>query len=213
MQNSIDMRLTRLSDIVHSVQTSASFQELLAKEGRVAFEHVCEGAQAFVVACIVQHHSSRSCWIVCRDVRQQESIFNGLLNWEIDASFFPQLELPAIEGAVPDPEIVAERLDVLRKIAENKRTILVLTLESLDEVVPAPDQLRREIVPLRKGVQLDRDALLERLAGGGYDRVSQVTSRGQYAVRGGILDVFSWHHALPTRIEFFGEEIDSLREF
>jgi transcription-repair coupling factor (superfamily II helicase) len=207
------MRSTRPSDIVRSVQTSASFQELLGKEGRVAFEHVCEGAQAFVVACVVQHHSSRSCWIVCRDVRQQESIFNGLLNWEIDAAFFPQLELPAIEGAVPDPEIVAERLDVLRKIAENKRAILVLTLESLDEVVPAPDQLRRETVPLRKGAQLDRDALLERLAGGGYDRVSQVTSRGQYAVRGGILDVFSWHHALPTRIEFFGEEIDSLREF
>jgi transcription-repair coupling factor (superfamily II helicase) len=202
-----------LSDIVRSVQSSAAFQELLGKKGKVTFEHVCDGAQAFVVACVAQYHRSRSSWVVCRDVRQQELIFNGLLNWEVDAAFFPQLELPAIEGAVADPELVAERLDLLRKLTESKRAVVVLTLESLEDLVPGPDELRREIVPLRRGAQLDRDALLGRLAGGGYDRVTQVTARGQYAVRGGILDVFSWHHALPTRIEFFGEEIDSLREF
>src|SRR4029077_819085 len=55
--------------------------------------------------------------------------------------------------------------------------------------------------------------LLSALSDAGYERVAQVTTRGQFAVRGGIVDIFSWQTALPLRIEFFGDEIESLREF
>ena len=54
---------------------------------------------------------------------------------------------------------------------------------------------------------------LERLAASGYERVAQVTTRGQFAVRGGIVDLYSWQAPLPLRLEFFGDEIESLREF
>ena len=54
---------------------------------------------------------------------------------------------------------------------------------------------------------------MESLGKAGYERVAQVTTRGQFAVRGGILDVFSWQAPAPTRAEFFGDEIESLREF
>src|SRR5207248_6398569 len=53
----------------------------------------------------------------------------------------------------------------------------------------------------------------ERLAASGYERVSQVTTRGQFAVRGGIVDLYSWQTQLPFRLEFFGDQIESLREF
>ena len=57
------------------------------------------------------------------------------------------------------------------------------------------------------------EQLLEKLGDAGYQRVSQVSIRGQFAVRGGIVDLFSWQAQLPVRIEFFGDEIESLREF
>ena len=57
------------------------------------------------------------------------------------------------------------------------------------------------------------EQLLEKLSTAGYDRVPQVTTRGQVAVRGGIVDLYSWQAPLPTRIEFFGDNIESLREF
>ena len=57
------------------------------------------------------------------------------------------------------------------------------------------------------------EELLERLAASGYERVSQVTTRGQFAVRGGIVDLYSWQAPLPFRLEFFGDQIESLREF
>ena len=57
------------------------------------------------------------------------------------------------------------------------------------------------------------EQLLEQLAGAGYERVPQVTTRGQFAVRGGIVDLYSWQAQLPVRLEFFGDDIESLREF
>src|SRR5713101_6475147 len=53
----------------------------------------------------------------------------------------------------------------------------------------------------------------ERLATNGYERVPQVTTRGQFAVRGGIIDLYSWQAPMPFRLEFFGDQIESLREF
>ena len=60
---------------------------------------------------------------------------------------------------------------------------------------------------------MDRAALLAQLAKAGYEHMPTVAARGQYAVRGGILDVFSFHHSLPVRVELFDDEIESLREF
>src|SRR5204862_2851622 len=69
------------------------------------------------------------------------------------------------------------------------------------------------VVQLRRGVTTKMEEFLERLAASGYERVSQVTTRGQFAVRGGIVDLYSWQTSLPFRLEFFGDQIESLREF
>ena len=203
----------QLADLVDSIRNFEPILELLRRKGLVTLDHVCEGAQAFVAACVVRHHSSRSCWILCPDVRRQEDIFNGLLNWQIEALFFPEIELPAVKESVPDPEIVAERLEVLQKIAEGKRVVVVLTESSLGDAVPSAQVLQKQTLILHRNDRLDRDALCESLLKSGYEKTPQVTTRGQFAVRGGILDIFSWHHSLPVRIELFGDDIDSIREF
>ena len=205
--------MQRLGEIVDSVRGSQKFIEVLRKEGRVNLEHVCEGAQAFVAACVARHHASRSCWIVCADMRRQEDVFNGLLNWQVPALFFSELEMPSVEGAIADPEIVAERLEVLRQLAQEKRTVVVVTAASLEDQVPAADTLRKQMVVLKVSDSIDRDSLVESLLKSGYQRNSQVTARGQLAVRGGIIDIFSWQHPLPVRIELFDQKIDSIREF
>jgi transcription-repair coupling factor (superfamily II helicase) len=203
----------QLADLVDSIRNFEPILELLRRSGLVTLDHICEGAQAFVAACAVRHHSFRSCWILCPDVRRQEDIFNGLLNWQIEALFFPEIELPAVKESVADPEIVAERLEVLQKIAEGKRVVVVLTESCLEDAVPSAQALRKQTLILHRNDRLDRDALCESLLKSGYERSPQVTTRGQFAVRGGILDIFSWHHSLPVRIELFGEDIDSIREF
>src|SRR5207237_10194396 len=66
---------------------------------------------------------------------------------------------------------------------------------------------------LRRGANEPMERTIETLVTAGYERVSQVTTRGQFAVRGGILDLFSWQATRPVRTEFFGDDIESLREF
>lgn len=200
-----------LEQVVRLVAESKGFVRKFKK--RAWFEQVCDPAQAFVAACAARHFISRNCWLVCPDSRRQEEVFNGLLNWGIAAWFFPELEAPAIEGAVPDPEVVAERLNVLQHLAEGKRAVVVVTKAALTDEVPNRERVGSQTFTVKRGQVLDRTALIEGLLKTGYQQVGQVSGRGEFAVRGGIIDVFSLQHALPLRIELFGNDVDSLREF
>jgi transcription-repair coupling factor (superfamily II helicase) len=179
---------------------------------RADFEHVVEAARPMLCAVLAQA-TDRRVWMVCPDIRTQEALHNELLNWVPGALFFPETEQALIEGTLPDPETAAERLDIVQKLAGPDRLVLVLTERSLADPVPAPGELRRLEVRLTRGRELDRAKLVAQLEAAGYEHVPQVSLRGQYAVRGGILDVFSFHHTLPVRVELFGDEIESIRQF
>jgi len=179
----------------------------------IVFEHVTESARPFLAALIARQVKARV-WIVCENVRAQEAMHNELLNWFPEALFFPESEVAQVEGALPDPEAVAERLAVLQKLTDTTaRHLMVLTRASLSSGVPTTAAVKAQELWLRPKMKLDREELIGQLAGAGYERVAQVSARRQFAVRGGILDVFSLHHGLPIRIELFDTEIESLREF
>ncbi|MEI9896084.1 MAG: hypothetical protein WDN28_20025 [Chthoniobacter sp.] len=184
------------------------------REGEaVSFEHVVDAAQPFLAALLVQQAKARV-WVVCPNVRAQETMHNELLQWFPDALFFPELDRSSVEGALADPESVAERLGIVQRLTSAKgRQVVVLTRGSLDDKVPTAAALQQLEIRLRRSAKLDREKLLKQLTEAGYEHVPQVSARGQYAVRGGILDVFSFHHSLPVRIELFDDEIESLREF
>ena len=108
----------------------------------VVFEHVTESARPFLAALIARQVKQRL-WIVCENVRAQETLHNELLNWFPDALFFPEAEVAPVEGALPDPETAAERLAIVQRLADAKtRVVLVLTRASLAGLVPAPGALR-----------------------------------------------------------------------
>jgi transcription-repair coupling factor (superfamily II helicase) len=196
----------------------------------VQFSHVVESAQPALAAMIARAGRGRV-WLVCANVRGQEQLHNELSQWFPEAEFFPELEVAPVEGAMPDPEIVAERLAVVQGLigsemeteaaagrsAKGKKIhlppVVVLTRASLGETVVDEEALRKLELRLTRGERCDREALLKKLGDAGYEHVPQVTARGQFAIRGGIVDVFSFHHTLPVRLEFFDEEIESIRQF
>lgn len=197
------------------IGSAAPISDLLRRvsQGKPAvFEHVVEAARPMLCALIARA-AERRVWLVCPDVRRQEALHNELLNWVPDALFFPETEETLVEGALPDPETAAERLEIVQKLASGNRVVLVLTEGSLADAAPRPNALRKLELKLTRGEDLNRDQLIQQLEKAGYEHVPQVSLRGQYAVRGGILDVFSFHHSLPVRIEQFGDEIESIRQF
>ncbi|HEV7404237.1 MAG TPA: transcription-repair coupling factor, partial [Chthoniobacteraceae bacterium] len=179
------------------------------------FDHVVEAARSLICGLLAKQTAGRV-WIVCETVRAQETLHSELLNWLPTALFFPETEASIVEGALPDPEITAERLEILQQLAGKtgkNRPPLVLTHASLGDQVPSTTALQNVELRLAKGQEIDREKLLEQLGSAGYEHTPQVSARGQYAVRGGILDIFSFQHALPVRIELFGDEIESIRQF
>jgi transcription-repair coupling factor (superfamily II helicase) len=179
----------------------------------VEFSHVTEPAHAFLVAMIA-HRIDRTIWVLCPTVHSQELLYESLLNWQPTALFLPEAEFAAIENVLPDPEIAAERLALLTQVErETGPHLIVATRAGLDQAAPRCGVLRSAVTQLRRGGTAKMERLLEQLVGAGYERGAQVTTRGQFAVRGGIVDLYSWQAPLPVRLEFFGDEIDSLREF
>jgi transcription-repair coupling factor (superfamily II helicase) len=204
----------------HLPSTAAQTEEISQKireitEGArpVAFSHVTEAAQAFLVAALAKE-IRRTLWVFCPNVRVQEFLYESLLNWNPEALFLPEAELAAVENILPDPEIAAERLALLNRVQrENGPHLIVATRAALNQPAPDPAALNAAVLVLRRGKTEPLDRTIEALVAAGYDRAAQVTTRGQIAVRGGILDVFSWQAARPVRIEYFGDDIESLREF
>ena len=109
------------------------------------------------------------------------------------------------------PHLVGLRARALGVLGAPGRVVVAST-PALMERVPARD-VRADEVVLEPGMRIDMDALVDRLAGVGYERVPQVEERGEMAVRGGLLDVYPSTADGPVRIDWFGDEVESLRAF
>ncbi|MFT5403410.1 MAG: transcription-repair coupling factor (superfamily II helicase), partial [Verrucomicrobiales bacterium] len=184
-------------------------------------DQIAEPAQAFWITWLLetlaeQRPEGGTLWVLCRDVTQQDRLANELPIWsEHPILYFPQHDAVHFEGALPDPETASERLQTLHTLgrpADQWRAVL-LHHESMEETVPAPGSLEREEMKIEVGSEWDLQKIALDLEEADFDRVPQVFERGQYAQRGGILDIFSWQATDPVRIEFFDREVESIRVF
>jgi transcription-repair coupling factor (superfamily II helicase) len=222
VEKSVGIRL--LESVAASEPIACKLGAIREDRWPVKFSHVIEAAQAFLAAVIAhachgrpsddRHAADSTIWVLCPSVHSQELLYESLLNWQPDALFLPEAELVAVENVLPDPEIAAERLALLMQIERDTGPrIVVATRASLDQPAPKPGTLQSAVTQLRRGANGKMEQLLNQLVASGYERVAQVTTRGQFAVRGGIVDLYSWQAPLPFRLEFFGDQIESLREF
>ncbi len=179
---------------------------------RERYDLVAEPAQPFVAAVVARFQKKRI-WIVCADVRAQEHFAAELTAWRPGARFFPPLE-DAGEGALSDPEVAAERMELLRELAHGEIVgPIVIHASQWEADVPSSASLKKSMFSLSKGMRLDPEELASRLAEAGYERSAQVGTRGQFAMRGGIVDVYSWQAPLPMRLEFDDDLLESIRPF
>ncbi|HEX2884439.1 MAG TPA: transcription-repair coupling factor [Candidatus Limnocylindria bacterium] len=125
----------------------------------------------------------------------------------------PERAALPLERALPEHDESAERLAVLAEIGHGGSRVLVASLQALVQRTLGPEQLRASATSLRVGERIAQRMLLERLIAGGYDPVVEVTGIGEFAHRGGIVDVWPPGVAEPLRIELFGDEVDSIRGF
>src|SRR3990170_5699845 len=125
---------------------------------------------------------------------------------------YPQWSIGPEDGR-PSPEVVGERLAVLTRLLDGLGAWVIAPVAALLRKLPAPELLRASAERVTAGERRKLEDLAGFLAHAGYARVDLVGSRGECAVRGGILDVFPPHLGSPIRIEWFGDEVESVRAF
>lgn len=145
-----------------------------------------------------------------------------ILRWEEDLAFFaPGVEIlpfPVVEKAdfavtFSGTETLRSRMQALAALAGGKPAVVLATAVEAAQKLPAPALLLRKRKDIRVGDVLEREPFLAELVDYGYERVDQVERCGHFAVRGDIIDIFAVNEAHPFRLEFFDDEIDSIRRF
>jgi transcription-repair coupling factor (superfamily II helicase) len=126
--------------------------------------------------------------------------------------FYPSRGTGYASSVTPPPHLVGLRIDALDALSREADAIVVASAVALAEAVPDAS-LRPAGFEIAKGDEVDLGAVAEDLVAAGYERVEQVEERGQFAVRGGILDVYPATEERAVRIELFGDEVESMRWF
>ena len=215
--------LSALPGLLHATGSFGSLRERLGPvatpgmHGRhVGLTSVPHGAKSYLAAALaLAPGGERVCW-VARDAEIGDRVADELGAWLGDPAAVAVLEPRtslAYERSEMVPDETAARVAALAAWRSGKARILVASVQALLQATLTPDDLPAKIRHLKPGARVGLDALLAELFDLGYAPVLEVAGRGEFARRGGIVDVFPPSASLPVRIELFGDEIDSMRAF
>ncbi len=154
--------------------------------------------------------------VIIAEKEEAAYFYNDLVSLSGDETifFFPSTYKRSVQYEQTEPANIVLRTEVLNHLASGKRKGVIVTYpESVMEKVISKRNLKKNTFQVNKGDKLSLDFLEEMLREYNFDRVDFVYEPGQYSIRGSIVDVFSYSADYPYRIDFFGEEVDTIRTF
>ena len=182
---------------------------------KIALKGLTGSALSFVISSVFKH-SERPFLLVFNDKEEAAYYLNDLemLIGEKDVLFYPGSYRRPYQIEETDNANVLLRAEVLNRINSRKKPAVIVTYpDALFEKVVTRKELEKNTLKVKIEDSFSLDFLNEVLFEYRFKRVDFVTEPGEFSVRGGIVDVFSFSHDLPYRIEFFGDEVDSIRTF
>ncbi len=196
--------------------------ELDQRQSAIVVSGLAGSARALVIAAIEKKFRRRVVFITrsnreTEDAQPDVDFFYCALNG-LDASEGKVLNIPALEtdpydGTSPHAEVLEQRTLALHRAAAGEARILLTSIDAVAERTISPGLLKSSSISLKTGEDMPPELIVDLLISSGYVRQEPVGAVGEFSLRGGILDVFSPAHDAPHRIEFFGDTVESIREF
>ena len=197
----------------------------LAPGKPVTFASVADGIEPLVAGDLARATAARpdapavSLLMVCRDGPRMQAVESalGFFAPDVEVLSLPAWDCQPYDRASPNAAIVARRMSVLARLARvtgrDKPAILLTTVNAALQRVPAKEVVAAQSLSVAPGNMVSMDGIIQWLEINGFLRSATVRDTGEYAVRGGIIDMFPPGLDLPVRLDFFGDTLESLRTF
>lgn len=207
------MRLEGFLQAIYEDETFQSLrQSIKEKKFPVGIYGVSESARAYLISALFGKEKD-SLFIFASKDMDAKNLYEDLLLYESEVYYFPAKDVVFYNIDAVSGDLRWERLKVMKALQNNKKKIVVTTIEALASLYAPYDFFTDYHMTLTKGMEISLKDMGKKLTSAGYVRVELVEGKGEYALRGGILDVFPPDGVLPYRVELFGDEIDSIRSF
>lgn len=189
-------------------------QESLQEGSSILLEGLWDAPKALVAALAMVTTGKHVLMLTGAGQEELRLYHDFALFTDLPVIEFPAWETLPSEGVPPSPDIVGERYETLKQLIAAKKPHLVLTsLQACLQKLIDPVLFAELNLSLKKGQTMPFDKLLQHLEAMGYQRRPVASDKGEYAVRGGIVDIFPVSTPDPYRLEFFGDDIESIRTY
>lgn len=202
-----------ISNISKSISYKNILKDIKNKSNNLSIIGLTDSSKAHIISSLTSE-SNKSSLIVCSNSITANKIIQDLKFFtDIDVSYFParKIEYYDIEAETKDFSNI--RMEIIEKINSGNLNIIVTTIDALLVKMLPSTNYKGQDLTLKVGDSIDLSELVENLVKLGFERSETVEGKGQFAIRGGIIDLYNLNNEYPYRIELFGNEIDSIRTF
>jgi transcription-repair coupling factor (superfamily II helicase) len=217
--------------VIELLRETENYQTLVSrlKDGKKLpwLRGLANASTAYLLATLIADFPKKSFLIVLPSHREAEQVMEEICTYrayptlettpsptpESGIHFFPSWHRKIFDGIAPPKNTVADRMRCLERLLQRERSIVVTTTQAMLYKLPPQQHFADACRVLKLGDEIDPDDVAAMLIHGGYQSVELVEVKGEFARRGDILDVYPLTTDTPVRIEFFGDEIDTIRTF
>jgi transcription-repair coupling factor (superfamily II helicase) len=206
------LRRALLSNLFDRLEKTISTSPLSTKRGHFVIDETIGTGLLFAYLFDRERDNYA---IISPNQYSAQKTYEFLLNFmpEEDVVFFPADELLRAENLSSSRELLSQRLYAMGQLLSPGKKILVTHPAALLRFLPNPKDFSSKIIKIKKGCKIDLESLKGQLTELGYSRVNKIDQSLEFALRGDILDIFSVNSLVPVRVEFFDNEVESIRQF
>ena len=206
----------RLKGLMEPLLENIQFQNTIKsiEDGKYPIEitGLSESGRAYFINGIYEQED-KSIFIFTNSDVEAKNLYEDLSLYVPNVYYFPNKEVVFYNVYAISGDLRWERLKVIREMLKKGKKVIVASIETLASTYISPELYKKYTVKVSVGNVIDIEELSEKLIQGGYQRTSIVEGKGEFSIRGGIIDVYSPVSSVPYRIELFGDEVDSIRSF
>ncbi|UOF91816.1 transcription-repair coupling factor [Fodinisporobacter ferrooxydans] len=205
-----------MHSLLHFIQNDRDFQAILQAVDQKLPEQLITGlagsARHVYIAGLFAK-LQRPLLVVTHSMQQAQQIYEDLIELLPDStvSLFPEREIGFVDLIAYSPDLAGQRIQVMDLLTRSTSAITIAPLAAVHQPLVPKEAFRQFSIRLAVGQSIDLNHVLEQLVSMGYERVDMVETRGEFSVRGGILDIYPLNMEHAIRIELFDIEVDSIR--